>query len=82
MRYLADVAPLMTVLTGLCVWWGLGFLGQRPRLRRLLLAAVVVLGLVSVCIGLLVNFNAGNQRFEANNPHLYRAIERFFVGKP
>lgn len=81
MRYLADVAPLMTVLTGLCIWWGLDFLHQRPGLQRLLLAAVVVLGLMSVWIGLFINFRVGDQRFETNNPHLYRAIAQFFMGK-
>jgi hypothetical protein len=81
MRYLADVAPLLTVLTGMCVWWGLGFLRHKPGWRLVLLVVLVVLGMVSVGIGLFVNFHVGDQRFEANNPHLYREIARFFVGK-
>ena len=81
MRYLADVVPMMTILTGLSIWWGLGFFRQHPGYRRLLLILVVALGLVSICIGLLVNFQVGDQRFELNNPQLYGAIARFLTGK-
>jgi hypothetical protein len=81
MRYLADVVPLMTILVGLCVWWGLDFLNRRPGLQRLLLVIVFVLGLVSVLIALFVNFHVSGQRFETNNPHLYRVIAQFFMGK-
>jgi len=81
MRYLADVVPLMTILTSLCVWWGLDFFRERSGARRLLLVVVFALGLVSVLIALFVNFHVSGQRFEANNPHLYRAIAQFFMGK-
>jgi hypothetical protein len=81
MRYLADVVPLMTILTSLSVWWGLDFFHERPGARRLLLAGVFVLGLISVLIAIFVNFHVTGQRFEANNPHLYRAIAQFFMGK-
>lgn len=80
MRYLADVVPLMTVLSGLSIWWGLGFLKKSPGYRRLLLTLVVVLGLVSISIGLLVSFQVGPHRFEMNNPQLYGAIVSFLTG--
>lgn len=81
MRYLADVVPLMTILSGLCVWWGLNFLKHRPGYRRLLLVMVVILGIASIFIGLLVSFRVGDRRFEAINPQLYAGIVRFFAGK-
>jgi hypothetical protein len=79
MRYLADVVPLLTVVVGLFIWWSLDFFRQRPGWRRLILIVFVVLGLVSVLTGLFVNFHAGDYRFEANNPHLYEEIARFFT---
>ena len=81
MRYLADVVPMMTILTGLSIWQGWNFFNQRPGYRRLLLVLVVVLGLVSICIGLLVSFRVGDQRFELINPQLYGIIGRFLMGK-
>jgi hypothetical protein len=80
MRYLADVAPLMTLLTGLSIWWGVDFLRRRPGARRWVLAAVVALCLLSVLIGLLVNLSSGSQRLEVRNPDLYWTIAHFFMG--
>ncbi len=81
MRYLADVVPLLTILTGLCLWQELDTLRQKPGFRRLLLAIALILGLASILISLFVNFHVGDNRFEANNPHLYWNIARFFTGK-
>ena len=80
MRYLADVAPLASLLAALCLWWAVDFLHQRPHLRRLVLWLAAVLGLASLLIGLLINFHNGDQRFQVNNPELYQAIARFFNG--
>jgi hypothetical protein len=81
MRYLADVVPILTVLTAMCVWQEFDFMLERPKLRRLLMVIVIGLGLASVLIGLFVNFNVSDQRFATINPHLYNAIARFFTGK-
>jgi len=82
MRYLVDVVPLLMILSALSLWWGLDCLHRHPGLQRLLLAAMVILALVSVWIGLFASFQVPGQRFESNNPDLYRMIARYFEGKP
>jgi hypothetical protein len=82
MRYLADLAPLLTVLSGLSLWWALGFLREHPGWRRFLQAALLFLGLLSLIIGLFASFRVSGQRFETTNPALYQALARFFTGRP
>jgi hypothetical protein len=81
MRYEADLVPLMTGLAALSLWWALDWLKARPGLRRLLQLIALLLGLAAIAIGLLVNFQNGDKRFEANNPALYYAIAHFFNGR-
>ena len=81
MRYLVDVVPLIVILTGMCIWRSLDLLQHRPGYRRLLLIIVIILGSLSICIGLLGSFQVGYYRFELNNPYLYSVIKQFFTGK-
>jgi hypothetical protein len=79
MRYLADAAPLVTVLSALGLWWGLRAAGRVSLgLRAVLAALAVLLVVISLAISLLANFDNGDKRFEANNPSLLGAIQHFF----
>jgi len=78
MRYLVDIIPLLTVLTGFCIWWGLDFLKPWPILYNILIAIIVILGVMGILIGLLASFNTGLDRFALNNPHLYRSLVLIF----
>jgi hypothetical protein len=80
MRYLADFVPFFTILTAMCLWWAYGFFVCHPAWKRILLLLAVVLVVITLLLGLLINFHNGDKRFEANNPALYAAIARFFDG--
>jgi hypothetical protein len=80
MRYLADVVPLAGLLSAICLWWAGDFLQEHPGSRGFILGIAAILGLASILIGLLANFQNGDRRFLANNPELYQAIARFFTG--
>ncbi len=78
MRYLADVTPLLVLLSALGFWWGLAFFQEHPMLRTALVMAAWGLVLLSILLSLLANLTNGDKRFEANNPALYYAIANFF----
>lgn len=79
MRYLADVTPMLALLSALGLWWGLRACRAHPWRRGGLILLALALLLVSIAIGLLLNFTNGDQRFAANNPALYQAIAHFFT---
>ena len=79
MRYLADIAPLLTLLSAMGLWWSLDFFRSRPAASRVLLLLAVLLCLASILISLFANFKNGDKRFETNNPALYHAIAQFFT---
>jgi hypothetical protein len=78
MRYLVDIVPLVTVLTYFCVLWGFEFFRKWPALYRLLILVVILLGSISIAIGLFASFNTGMDRFALMNPHLYRTLVKLF----
>jgi hypothetical protein len=78
MRYLADITPMLSILSALGFWWAARFFQTRPAVRKWLALAAVILVLISITISLLVNFTNGDKRFVTNNPALYDAIARFF----
>jgi len=81
MRYEADIAPLLIVLIFICIDWASTFFSSHPRLQRLVLILAGVLCVVSILIGLFVNFQNGDYRFKNNNPELYQAISHFLTGE-
>ena len=81
MRYEADLVPMLTVLVALILWSALDFLSGHPWISRITLLLVLALGLASMLLGLLINFQNVDERFLLNNPELYQAIARFFMGK-
>jgi hypothetical protein len=81
MRYEADLAPLLTILVGLCVGWASTTFHFRPRLWRTILLFVGATILISIIISLLANFQNGDYIFMNSNPHLYQAIAHFFTGR-
>ena len=81
MRYLVDIIPLLFILISLSVWYTLDFLEKSPKWRSVLLFVVLILGLVSILIGMLVGFGVPPYRFENINPSLYETIARFLTGK-
>lgn len=82
MRYLADLAPIASLLSALGLWQGLRLLSNRPRLYRMILMTAAALMLVSALFSLLVNFGNGDKRFETNNPALYFTIAEMFLSNP
>ncbi len=81
MRYLVDIIPLLFILISLSVWYTLDFLEKSPKWRSVLLFVVLILGFVSILIGMLVGFGVPPYRFENINPSLYETIARFLTGK-
>ena len=78
MRYLADAAPALVVLSALGFWRGLLFARGKPFWRVLLGMGMALVVSLSIAMSLLANFTNGDKRFEANNPALYYALARFF----
>ena len=78
LRYLADVIPILTLLTALCVGWGLAFLEKWPVVRLGLFVLVFLLLAISVLIGLLSSFTAGDVPFAIRNPSLFFRLQNFF----
>lgn len=78
MRYLADVLPMLTLLTAFSLWWGLDFFEQRPRWRGFLVFLALVLFTAGICFGIFGNFITGDNLIEMRNPELYRKLQEFF----
>lgn len=81
LRYLMDLVPLLTIISALCLWWGLSFFEKLPPWRNALLTGLVLLGVVTITFGLLAGLAEYPYRFQTINPQLYSALSRFFSGK-
>jgi hypothetical protein len=78
MRYLVDIVLLITVLTYFCVLWGFEFFRDWLVFFRSLIFVVILLGVLSIAIGLFASFNTGMDRFALMNPHLYQTLVKLF----
>jgi 4-amino-4-deoxy-L-arabinose transferase-like glycosyltransferase len=77
MRYLCDFVPMLLLLAATLAMFDIERLKGQIWQRRLLLAALIILSLVSVIIGLLINFNNSDLRFQNINPALFEQISQW-----
>ena len=78
LRFQMEIMPLIYLLACLGVWQVDRRLANRRGWRRLFWLVVMACSLYGLGMGLLGGFSAGDQRFEANNPHLYAALRNWF----
>lgn len=78
LRFQMEMFPLIYLLACLGIWQVDRSLANHPGWRRLFWLVVMACSLYSLGLGLLGGFSAGDQRFEANNPHLYAALRNWF----
>jgi hypothetical protein len=78
MRYLADVIPLLVLLSTFGFWQGVQSLIKYPGFRRLFVTLAVLLAVFSVAISLLLAVTGYEARFEHLNPVLFDQLTRFF----
>ncbi len=78
LRFQIELMPLIVLLTCLSVWWVDRRLAHHPFWQALFWLAVMLLAVYSLGIGLFGAINAGEERFEANNPHLFAAFRDWF----
>ena len=79
MRYLADVVPMLVLLSILGFWSGADLLAARPALRRLWIALVIVLVAYSIGVSLLLAVTGNEARFENLNPVLFKQLEHWLT---
>jgi hypothetical protein len=75
-RYLGDVAGAIALLSTLGVWTAYQAVQARPLLRRLVVAAALLLAIHSVGVGVALGIRGQYPHFEVNNPPLYRKLVR------
>jgi len=78
MRYLADFVPLLLLLTAVLMLGEVDRRRERVWQRKVLLAALIALGLAGVVIGLLINFVNTDLRFMNINPVLFEQLSGWF----
>ena len=78
LRFQIEIAPLVFLLACLGIWRIDRSLAAHPAWRWFLWCLVILLALYSLIVGLFGAFSAGEQRFEANNPHLFAALRAWF----
>jgi hypothetical protein len=79
MRYLADPVPTLVILSILGFWQGVEALTDRPTLRRIFIALVVILVAYSAMVSLLLAVTGNEARFENLNPALFEKLTHWFT---
>jgi hypothetical protein len=75
-RYLGDVAGAIALLSTLGVWTAHQAVQARPVLRRLVVAAAVLLAIPSIGVGVALGIRGQYPHFAVNNPPLYQKLVR------
>lgn len=78
MRYLADVAPALTLLASFGLFQLLRAAGPRPALRGSILLAAAILALAGAIIGILLAFTSATGHFYHFNPSLAERLAKTF----
>ena len=78
LRFQMELVPLVYLLACLAIWRIDRSLAGRPGWQRTFWLVVMLLAVYSLAIGLFGAFSAGEERFEANNPHLFAAFRDWF----
>jgi hypothetical protein len=81
MRYLADFVPLFILGTVIAIGSVLARPDTKNWEKRLILILTTILCAATLCIGLLVNLQGADYRFQKNNPVLFEEISTFFTSK-
>jgi hypothetical protein len=79
MRYLADVVPMLVLLSILGFWQGTDLLAMRPGLRRCFVTLVILLVVYSVVVSLLLAITGNEARFEHLNPVLFETLTHWLT---
>jgi hypothetical protein len=77
-RYLAELAPALVLLSMLGIWVVYSWTDHRPLLRAALLATVMLLGLVTIGVGVLLPFREEHGTLLRFNPQLMRHLIAVF----
>ena len=77
-RYLAELTPVLVLLSLLGIWDAYHCTEHRPLVRAALLAAVVLLALVTVAMGVLLPFAEEHGTLLRFNPQLMRRLIALF----
>jgi hypothetical protein len=77
-RYLSEVIPALALLSLLGIWEAYRRMERRPALRTALLAAVVLLVLATVIMGVLLPFGEDHGTLLRFNPQLMRQLRALF----
>jgi hypothetical protein len=75
-RYLGDVVGAIALLSTLGVWTAYQAAQARPLLRRLVVAAALLLAIPSVGVGVALGIIGQYPHFSVNNPPLYQKLVR------
>ncbi|MGE5073910.1 MAG: hypothetical protein ACM3MF_10825, partial [Anaerolineae bacterium] len=77
-RYLAELTPVLALLSLLGIWEAYYYTERRPVLRAALLASVVLMALVTITIGILLPLGEENGTLFRFNPQLLRQLLALF----
>ncbi len=75
-RYVGDWAPLLVILSATGIWSLQRDWAGRPERRRILAAAVALLVIWGVVVGVLLGITGEFRHFETQNPELFQRLER------
>lgn len=75
MRYVADIIPMLTVLSLIGFWQGYQLVGKKIVWRQLYSAVALILIVASVVIPNLLAVSSYNNRFRRLNPELLQTID-------
>jgi len=78
MRYLMDCAPAAAVLACIGFWYALRGVRDRPVLRGAFIAAVILIVLAEIVLGLLMGVSGYLEHFKLHNSQLYEVMVRRF----
>ena len=77
-RYTADFMPSLILLSIVGFWQGYRFMTDKPSLRKLYVAAGMVLMVISVIMSILLALAENAAQFQQFNPALWHDLINFF----
>ncbi len=79
-RYLADLAPALTLLSVIGFWQGYSFFHRKTISRNFYVFMIIGVTIVSVILSTLLSISFGLERFRVFNPDLIHWLRNLFVG--
>ena len=77
-HYQIDYVPSIVILSIIGFWQGYGFLIHKPTIRKLYVAAGMILMVTSIVISILLVLSAHTAQFQKFNPVLWNDLVRLF----